>query len=50
MYPNLTELLDALIAPAANTAHPASAGPVPGRVPAAGARTGIGMLPAKVRP
>ena len=50
MYPNLTELLDALIAPLTNTAHPASASPVPGRVPAAGARTGTGMLPAEVRP
>ena len=50
MYPNLTELLDALIAPVTNTAHPASTGPVLGRVPAAGARTGTGMLPAEVRP
>ena len=50
MYPNLTELPDALIVPATNTAHPASAGRVLGRVPAAGARTGAGMLPAEVRP
>jgi hypothetical protein len=50
MYPNLTELLDALMAPVTNTAHPASAGPVQGGVAAAGARTGTGMLPAEVRP
>ena len=50
MYPNPTELLDALIVPVTKTAHPASAGPVLGRVPAAGARTGTGMLPAEVRP
>lgn len=50
MYPNLTGLLDALIAPAANTAHPPSAGQVLGRVPVAGARTGTRMLPAGVRP
>jgi hypothetical protein len=50
MYLNLTELLDALIAPVTNTAHPASARPVLGGVPAAGARTGTGMLPAEVRP
>ena len=50
MYPNLTELLDALMAPVTNTAHPARPGPVPGRVPAAGARTGTGRLPAEVRP
>jgi hypothetical protein len=50
MYPNLTELLDDLTGPVTNTAHPASAGPVLSRVPAAGARTGIGMLPAEVRP
>ena len=50
MYLNLTELLDALIAPVTNTAHPAGAGPVLGGVPAAGARTGTGMLPAEVRP
>jgi hypothetical protein len=50
MYPNLTEWLDVLMAPVANTAHPAGAGPVLGGVPAAGARTGTGMLPAEVRP
>jgi hypothetical protein len=58
MYPNLTESLDALMAPlldaltgpASNTAHPASTGPVLSRVPAAGARTGTGMLPPEVRP
>ena len=50
MYPNLTELFDALMAPVTNTAHPASAGPVLGGVPVAGARTGTGILPAEVRP
>jgi hypothetical protein len=50
MYPNLTELLDALTGPVINTAHQASTGPVLSRVPAAGARTGTGMLPPEVRP
>ena len=50
MHPNLTELLDALMAPVTNTAHPASADPALGGVPAAGARTGTWMLPAEVRP
>jgi hypothetical protein len=41
MYPELTELLDALTRPVTNTAHPADA---------AGARISTGMLLAEVRP
>ena len=41
MYPELTELLDALSGAVINTAQPAGA---------AGARISTGMLPAEVRP